>query len=199
MTDTVPEALYAQERPDLLPLVRIRRLALPFEIGFAVLAGLAALLIVTVLGLAYSPEAYVTFTEEGGLLTLDPSKAPVDGVRVASLPIVTQIVGLIAGLAISGSLVIALWSLHKLFGSYRRGEVFAEASTRLMRRAGIALVLNAALPGLLQLALRAIGSPDRNWFHPETIPILLIGAGLFIFSYIIALGAELLRENKGFI
>jgi len=199
MTDALAEPLYEQTRPDPLPLVRIRRLALPFEIGFAVLAGLVFLLLISVLALAYAPGAYVTFNADGGWLTLDPSTAPADGVRVTSLPLATQVAGLIAGVGIQGAFLTALWSLHKLFGHYRRGKVFESAATRLMRRAGIALTLYAVLPGLFQPLLRALGSPDRNWFHSETLLLVVLGVGLFLFSYIIALGTELQRENKGFI
>ncbi|MEL7453743.1 MAG: hypothetical protein AAGJ50_10275, partial [Pseudomonadota bacterium] len=132
-------------------------------------------------------------------LTFDPSTAPPDGVVVQSLPLVTQLAGLMCGSLIYGALIFALWSLRGLFSCYRKGEVFGTHPIRLMRRAGVLLVLFAAMPGLLQPALRALGSPDRNWFHSETLPILLTGAGLLVFANIIALGTELQRENQEFV
>jgi len=193
------EPLYARERAEPTPLKHIRRLALPFEVGFAVLTCLGAVLLMLVLILAYVPGDYVTFNADGGWLTMDPATVPADAVSASSLPIATQILGLCAGLLIQGAMIFSLWCLYKLFGLYRRGQVFAERPVMFMRRAGIGLVVFAVSPGLLQPFLRMLGSPDRNWFHSETVPILLIGAGLFVFSYIIALGRELERENKGFI
>lgn len=193
------EPLYQTERTESVTLARLRRLALPFEVGFAILVGLSLLLLVAVLALAYLPGGYVTFNSEGGFLTLDPSTAPSDAVTVGSLLIATQVFGLIAGLAIQGALIFSLWSLYKLFGLYRKGTVFAAAPVGYMRRAGGGVALFAVLPGLLQPLLRRLGSPDENWFRSETIPLLLIGGGLFLFSYIIALGMELQRENKEFV
>lgn len=193
------EALYVSDLPEPAALKRIRRLALPFEIGFAALTGLAVLLFILILVLAYVPGGYVTFNAAGGWLTFDPSTAPFDAVTVPSLPIMTQLAGLIVGSLVYGALITALWSLHRLFACYRQGDVFTEAPMRLMRRAGLAMILFAAAPGLMQPVMRLLGSPDRNWFHSETLPVLLIGSSLFLFAHIQALGMELQRENKGFI
>ena len=199
MSESRIEPLYPTRPISSEPLRRIRRLAWPLEIAFGVLAGFATLLLVAVLVMAYVPGNYVTFNASGGWLTLDPSNAPPDAVTVPSLPIVTQLCGLVAGLAISGSLILALVSLHRLFGLYRCGIVFSSAAIGCMRRAGYGFLLFGVLPGALQPFMRAIGSPDRNWFHAETIPLLLIGSGLVVFSQIIALGVDLQRENKGFV
>jgi len=199
MADSVVEPLYRSQKVQPKSLKRIRTLALPFEIAFAGLAILAGIFALTLLVMAYIPGGYVTFNAEGGWLTLDPSTAPVGALPVTAFSPLTQIAGLVTATFIYGSLIVALWSLHKLFGSYRSGVVFASAPIHLMRRAGIGLIVFAATPGLMQPILRSLGSPDRNWFHGETIPILIVGATLFLFAQIIALGVELERENKGFI
>ena len=199
MTDSVVEPLYRSREKQPEPLRRIRRLALPFEVAFAGLAILAGVFALTLLVMAYIPGGYLTFTAEGGWLTLDPSTAPAGALPVTAFSPLMQIAGLVTVTFIYGGLIVALWSLHKLFGSYRRGAVFASVPIYLMRRAGIGLIVFAATPGLMQPILRALGSPDRNWFHGETLPILIIGAALFLFAQIIALGVELERENKGFV
>lgn len=199
MAETMVEPLYPTKQAPSEPLRRIRRLALPLEIAFAVLAGLAALLLIATIVLAYVPGGYVTFNAYGGWLSMDPSTAPPDAVTVPSLSVFTQLSGLIAGVAISGSLILALWSLHRLFGLYRRGIVFAAEAIKAMRRAGYGLFLFGILPGAFQPFMRAVGSPDRNWFHAETVPLLLIGGGLVVFSQIIAYGVDLQRENKEFV
>lgn len=199
MTETTVEPLYARPKADPAPLRRIRRLAWPFEIGFAALAIMTGALFVLILAAAYVPGGYVTFNAEGGWLTTDPSTAPPDALPVTAFPLAAQLAGLVLGGIIYGALVKGLWSLHRLFGLYRRGEVFSSGAIGLMRQSGIALVVFAAAPGLAQPLMHALGSPDRNWFHGETIPLLIVGAGLFVFAHIIALGVELQRESKGFI
>lgn len=199
MADMSVEVLFASGMPEPTPLRRIRRLALPFEIGFGLLAALAVLLFLAILVFAYVPGGYVTFNSEGGWLTLDPETAPADALSVTEFPLSLQLAGLITGSLIYGGLIAALWSLHRLFRAYRRGQVFAPEPIRLMRRSGVGLIVFAVVPGLMQPLMRALGSPDRNWFHGETIPILIVGAALFLFAQIIALGVELERENKGFV
>lgn len=193
------ELLYRSTRTEPGALRRIRRLARPFEIGFAALSVLAGLFVVMLLVLAYMPGGYVTFNADGGWLTADPASAPADALPAAAFPLATQVAGLFAVGLIHAGLITALWSLHKLFAAYRRGEVFADAPVRLMRRAGLGLIVFAATPGLMQPLLRVLGSPDRNWFHGETLPLLLVGASLFLFANILALGIEIERENRGFI
>ncbi|MEO1406008.1 MAG: hypothetical protein AAFV54_05900 [Pseudomonadota bacterium] len=199
MADGVVESLYSSRKAEPKSLNRIRRLAWPFEIAFAGLACLAALFCVTLLVAAYIPGGYVTFNADGGWLTLDPATAPADALPVTAFSPALQIAGFFTVALIYGGLITALWSLHKLFQSYRNGEVFARAPIRLMRRSGLGLIVFAAVPGLMQPILRSLGSPDRNWFHGETVPILIVGSALFLFAHIIALGVELERENKGFV
>ncbi|MEM6411508.1 MAG: hypothetical protein AAF683_08225 [Pseudomonadota bacterium] len=199
MADSVVEPLYGSRKAEPASLKRIRRLALPFEFAFAGFAVLAGLFFITLLIMSYAPGGYVTFNAEGGWLTLDPATAPEDALPVTAFSPIMQITGLITVTVIYGGLIIALWSLHKLFQSYRKGVVFAPMPIRLMRHAGLGLIIFASAPGLMQPLMRSLGSPDRNWFHGETIPILIVGAALFLFAHIISLGVELERENKGFI
>jgi len=201
MLDARVETLYRSdaETEEPIALRQIRWISSPFEIGFALLAGLATVLFLTILVLAYVPRRYVTFTADGGWLTIDPSTAPVDGVTVSSLPIVLQAAGLVLAGVIYASLLLALWSLKRLFACYRQGIVFADAPIRHMNRAGAGLVIYALAPGLAQPVMRALGSPDRAWFHGETIPILLTGGGLFVFARIMALGVRIAQDNKGFV
>lgn len=193
------ETLYAQSKHDPVPLKRIRKFAQPFEVGFALLAGAAVLFFSVLLVLSYLPGGYVTFNDEGGWLTMDPSNAPVDALPVTAFSLKLQIVGTLTAIFTYGSLIAALWSLHKLFGAYRRGRVFASEPIQLMRRASFGLIAFAATPGLMQPLMRVLDSPDRNWFHGETITIIIAGAALFLFAHIIELGVELERENKRFV
>lgn len=199
MADATVEALYGDPKTESKSLRRIRRLAWPFEIAFAILAAFAGLFSMLLLVAAYIPGGYLTFNADGGWLTLDPTTAPAGALPVTSFSPVTQTAGLFTVTLTYGGLIVALWSLHKLFQSYRRGEVFAPSPIRLMRRAGLGLIVFAAAPGVMQPLMRSLGSPDRNWFHGETLPILIVGAALFLFAHIIALGVELERENKGFV
>ena len=199
MTNTVVEALYEQDKPEAEPLSRIRKFAWPFEIGFAFLAGVVALFFLVVLVASYLPGGYVTFNSEGGWLNIDPSNAPENALPITAFSLPLQLAGFLTAGMIYGALITALWSLHKLFGAYREGRVFASEPIRLMRRAGLSLIVFAATPGLMQPLMRILGSPDRNWFHGETIPVFIIGAAMLLFAQIIALGVEIERENKGFV
>jgi len=199
MADASVEVLFSGEKPEPTPLRRIRRLALPFEIAFGLLTALAGLLFLTILTLAYVPGGYVTFNSEGGWLTFDPGTAPPGALPVTEFSLLLQFAGLLTGALVYGALIMALWSLNRLFRAYRMGQVFAPEPIRLMRRSGLGLVIFAVAPGLMQPLMRALDSPDRNWFHGETIPVLIVGAALFLFAQIIALGVELERENKGFV
>jgi hypothetical protein len=197
-TDAV--TLYASNAAERTPLKRIRRFSRPFEIGFALLAGALGLFSVFLLIMAFAPGGpFIFVSPEGGWFTLDPTSAPEGAVAFRDLPLMAKVVGLIAAISIQGVQIAGFIFLSRLFGSYRRGVVFDEAPISIMRRAGIAFVLAAAAPGLMQPFVRAAGALDENWFHIESVASLLVGAALFLFAHIMALGMEIERENKGFV
>ncbi|MEQ8435663.1 MAG: hypothetical protein RIA71_15640 [Oceanicaulis sp.] len=191
--------LYAEPSPAPAPLRRIQRLAAPFDYGFLGLAGLTALFAVAVFIAAWLPGGHVRFAAQGGAIALDPTTFPPDYQPIAAFSPGLLLAGSMVFIIVYASLASGLYALHRLFRAYREGRVFEAEPIALMRKAGAALAIFAAAPGVAQPGLRALGSPDRNWFHGETLPLLLIGAGLFVFAHIIELGREIELENKGFI
>jgi len=200
MSNSETISLYAPNSKERTPLKRIRRFSRPFEIGFALLAGALGLFSVFLLIMAFAPGGpFVFVSPEGGWFTTDPANAPVGAVAFRELPIIAKVVGIIAAIFIQGAQIAGFVLLSRLFGCYRRGVVFDAAPISMMRRAGIALVLAALAPGLMQPFVRAAGALDENWFHVESVASLLVGAALFLFAHIMALGMEIERENKGFV
>lgn len=194
------ERLYAEPKPESPALRRIRLVSAPFEIVFAVLGALVALVYVgTVLaGLFYTGENF-RLTTAGPTIFLAGATFPTDSVKVSDVPIGARLIGLLPLTIIQGALIGAFFCLHRLFGAYRRGVVFAEAPVRWMRRAGALLILFAVAPGLFQPLVRTAGLMDRAWLHGHTIAALLIGGALFVLASVIALGREIEREGEGYV
>ncbi|NKB45524.1 MAG: hypothetical protein GKS03_14730 [Alphaproteobacteria bacterium] len=196
--DTIP--LYVSKTTERKPLKRIRRFSRPFEVGFAALAIGASLMALLIVIMSFAPGGpYVFFTPDGGWLTTDLETVPEGAVAFIDLPLSAKIVGLVALAFGYGTKVTGFLCLSRLFGFYRRGLVFDAAAVRIMRTAGVFLVLAAAAPGLMQPFLRVAGSIDENWFHTESVALLLVGAALVLFAQIMSLGMEIERENRGFI
>lgn len=196
----VVERLYAQPPPESPALTRIRRLSLPFEAVFAVFAGLVALVyLATILtALFYTGEQF-RLTAQGPTLYLGDDPFAAGSLRIADVPLAARLIGLLPLSVVFGALAGAFFCLHRLFAAYRQGEVFTERSVRWMRRAGALLVVFAVAPGLFQPLVRAAGLMDRAWFHGHTIAALLVGAGLFVLSWVIALGRQLQEEAEGYV
>ena len=178
-------------------LTRLRRLSLPFEGLFAVIAVLAATLLAVILIGGAIPNPYLRIGPQGSYIAFS-------GMMAGTVPITdmlpgTRLVGALAVTALFGSLAVAMWSLRGLFAGYRRGEVFTAASVSAMRRAGAGLIVFALAPALSQPVLRAAGSLDRAWFHGHSIAALIAGAALFVFAAVFALGQEIAREAEGYI
>jgi|GEM_PF-2335180 len=200
MSNSETISLYAPSSKERTPLKRIRRFSRPFEISFALLAGVLGLFSVFLLVMAFAPGGpFVFVSAEGGWFTTDPATAPAGAVAFRELPILAKVVGVIAVIFIQGAQIAGFVLLSRLFGFYRRGVVFDEAPIGVMRRAGIAFVLAALGPGLMQPFVRAAGALDEKWFHGHSVASLLVGAALFLFAHIMALGMEIERENKGFV
>lgn len=196
--DAIP--LYVSKTTERTPLTRIRRFSRPFEIGFAVLAIAIGLMTLLVVIMAFAPGGpYVFFTPEGGLLATNLEAVPDNAVAFRDFSLSAKVVGLIAVVIVYGSKVTGFFYLSRLFGFYRRGLVFDAASITAMRFAGFFLVLAAVAPGLTQPFLRIAGAVDENWFHVESVALLLVGAALLLFAQIMSLGVDIERENRGFI
>jgi hypothetical protein len=196
----VVERLYAEPKPESPALKRIRRLSLPFEILFAVLAGLVAALFLGVCfaALFYTGENFRLTTGGPTIYFASDAYAP-GSVRIADVPLSSRLIGVIPLAAIQGSLIAAFFCLHRLFGAYRRGVVFDEAPVRWMRRAGFFLIAFALTPLLFQPLVQAAGLMDRKWLHGHTIAALLVGASLFVIASVIALGRDIEKEGQGYV
>ena len=196
----VVEPLYGAPRAESPALVRIRRLSVPFELVFAALAGLTALLYVGVVGAAlfYVGEDF-RLTESGPTLYFGAEAYAPGSVKISDVPFTARLIGFVPLTIIQGALIAAFYSLHRLFGLYRRGAVFAEANVFWMRRAGFALIVFAVAPALFQPLVRAAGLMDRAWLHGHTIAALLVGGALFVLASVIALGREIEREGQGYV
>lgn len=192
--------LYAVRTPESSARGAIRRLSRPFEWLFASLLALTLAGSGAVLFFALAPGFGSIWLEPTNTwLVLGNNAPPPNAVQFNALPWGTQAIAAAAFALIAGSLAAAFWFLRALFGCYRRGDVFGAEPQRNMQRAGTALVAFALAPGALQPVLAAVGSPDRNWFHAHSIAMLIMGAGLFVFARVVALGREVERETKEFI
>lgn len=193
------EHLYA-EAPESPALTRIRRLSAPFEIAFFLLAAFVALVYIATIGVAlfYTGEHF-RLTTEGPTLYVGQDNFAPGSVRIADVPLSSRLIGFVPLTIIQGALAGAFYCLHRLFGAYRRGIVFAEQPIRWMRRAGALLIAFAAAPGLFQPLVRAAGLMDRAWLHGHTIAALLFGAALFVLANVISLGREIEKETQGYV
>lgn len=196
----VVERLYAEPKPESPALKRIRRLSLPFEIVFAVLGVLMLALYVSVClaALFYTGDNF-RLTSEGPTIYFAGDAYAAGSVRLADVPLVSRLIGFIPLTVIQGSLIAAFYCLHRLFGAYRGGVVFADAPVRWMRRAGGCLVVFAVAPGLFQPLVWGAGLMDRAWLHGHNIAALLVGASLFVLASVIALGREIEKEGQGYV
>jgi len=194
------EQLYATPKPEAPALTRIKHLSLPFELLFAALAGLVALVYLATLFVAlfYTGENF-RLTTEGPTLYLGNDAFATGSVAISDVPLASRLIGFVPLTIIQGALIGALYGLHRLFGAYRRGVVFAEEPVRWMRRAGALLIVFAIAPGLFQPLVRAAGLMDRAWLHGHTIAALLVGGALFVLARVIALGREIEKEGEGYI
>lgn len=196
----VIERLYAEPKPELPALKRIRRLSLPFEIVFALCAGLVTLVYAcSVLAALFYTGEHFRLTTAGPTLYLGNDAFAPGSVKLSDAPLASRLVGFLPLTIIQGSLIGAFYCLHRLFGAYRRGVVFAEQPVRWMRRAGALLILFALAPGLFQPLVQAAGLMDRAWLHGHNIAALLIGGSLFVLASVITLGREVEREGEGYV
>lgn len=192
--------LYARPEPHSSARAAIRRLSLPFEWGFTVFLALTIAGAVVVLFFALAPGFGSIWLEPSNTwLVLGDDAPPPNAVQFNALPIATQATAATAFALIAGSLGASFFFLRALFGCYRRGDVFGAAPQLQMQRAAVALIAFALAPGALQPVLRAVGSPDRAWFHAHSVAILIIGAGLLVFARVVALGREVERETREFV
>ncbi len=192
--------LYAARTPESPARGSIRRLSRPFEWLFASLLVLTLAAAGVMLFFAFAPSFGSIWLEPtNSWLVLGNNAPPPNAVQFNALPWATQAIASAAFALIAGSLAASFWFLRALFGCYRRGDVFGANPQSNMQRAGAALVAFALAPGALQPVLAAVGSPDRNWFHAHSIAVLIMGAGLFVFARVVALGREVERETKEFI
>ncbi|MGD9814858.1 MAG: hypothetical protein AB7Q23_06640 [Hyphomonadaceae bacterium] len=196
----VVEHLYAEAKPESAALRRIRRLSLPFEVVFALLAMLVTLVYAgAVLAALFYTGEHFRLTEAGPTLYLGSDAFAPGSIAISDVPLTARLIGLFPLTVIQGALIAAFYFLHRLFGAYRRGVVFDEAPVRWMRRAGFALIMFAIAPGLFQPLVRGAGLMDRAWLHGHTIAALLVGAALFVLASVIALGRDIEKEGQGYI
>ena len=198
------QQLYVAPQASRPALRRIRRLSLPFEILFAALAMLNALLLLMVVWIVFyggqhSGLHLFVGPDSGELIVGEITAYPRDSIDVSELPLRSRLAGLIIAVGVLGSIVAACYCLHRLFGAYRRGIVFAEAPIRWMRRAGFFLVAAGVAPFAFQPLVQAAGLLDERWLPRQSLAFLIIGAALFVLANILALGREIEREGEGYV
>ncbi len=199
MLDRVVE-LYASPEARAPAREAIRRLGLPFEWLFAALFAATMFAGAAVLFFAALPGFGSIWLEPSNTwLVLGRDSPPAGATQFNALPWLTQLAGAAAFATIFGSLAASFYFLRALFRCYRAGDVFGAAPQRHMQAAAIALIVFALSPGALQPLLRAVGSPDRAWFHAHSVAVLIMGAGLLVFARVIALGREIEGETKEFV
>lgn len=195
-----PITLFAPSRRESPARRGIRRLSAPFAVIFAALGGLTALAALAVFAFAIAPGAdAIWIGPENTWLVLGRDQPPPGTVSFRSLPLSTQLVAGAVFTAIAGSLTAAFAFLHRLFAHYQRGDVFGAAPQAAMKHAALALIVFALAPGGLQPLLRAVGSPDRAWFHGHSLAALLVGAALLVIARVMALGREIESETEEFV
>lgn len=192
--------LYASPEARAPAREAIRRLGLPFEWLFAALLAVTLFAASALLFFAVAPGFGSIWLEpSNSWLVLEDNRPPAGAVQFNALPWFTQLAGAGAFALIVGSLAASFYFLRALFRRYRAGDVFGAAPQRHMQAAAVALIVFALSPGALQPLLRAVGSPDRAWFHAHSVAVLIMGAGLLVFARVIALGREIERETKEFV
>jgi hypothetical protein len=108
------------------------------------------------------------------------------------------------------SIVVALfmlWQLWRLFGAYRRGEVFSRGALQHLRRFSVGVLLLAALEPLARTACIlavTIGNPPGQRqlvinFSSDDYERLLIGAVLLAIASVMAEAVRVAEDNAGFV
>jgi hypothetical protein len=188
-------ALYASNGAESPARSAIRRLSLPFEWLFTLLLGVTLAAGAFIGFFAAAPGYGAIWLEPSNTwLVLGANAPPPNAIQFNALPAATQLAGAGAFALMVGSLACVFFCLRNLFACYRVGDVFGAAPQAWMQRAGASCIAFALAP-----LLRAVGSPDRAWFHAHSVAILIMGAGLFVFARVVALGQEVERETKEFV
>ncbi len=91
-------------------------------------------------------------------------------------------------------LLNCFYRLHRLFGSYSRGEVFTRESVRHMRQFGIACLLWGVMNFVWALSLALSSHPPMTFQgHADA---LVIGAIVIVIAWFMDMAADLHEENE---
>jgi hypothetical protein len=198
------QQLYVAPQAHQPALRRIRQFSLPFEFLFAGLTILNALLFVLgALVLLFGGDAlgihFLVSPESGELVLGEITAYPPGSIDVTTLSLGSRLGGLLVLAGVVGTSTAAFYSLHRLFGAYRRGIVFAEPSIRKMRWAGFFLLAAGLAPLAFQPLVQALGLLDERLFPRQSLAFLIVGASLFVLAYVIALGREIEQDAEGYV
>jgi hypothetical protein len=100
-----------------------------------------------------------------------------------------------------------LWQLWRLFGAYRRGEVFSRPALQHLRRFSIGVLLLAALEPLTRTACIlavTIGNPPGQrqlviGLSSDDYERVLIGAVLLAIASVMAEAVRVAEDHAGFV
>lgn len=120
---------------------------------------------------------------------------------------ISRLWGLIANLPLTLLTVYALLCLWRLFGSYLRGEVFADAPTRHLRRLGQSITALAAVMPLSEtatvLALTLKNPPGQRILSFQLgsthYTVLLCGLVLTAMALVMGEAQRMAKENAEFV
>ena len=127
-------------------------------------------------------------------------RMPAPYVPVSSLPLLQRLAHLPVGLIDFTPILAIFLGLRRLFGLYARGVVFGAENARCLRWIGVALIANAAAPGVGVLFLASLRLVvDRNWLHGSSVQELVLGAIVYVIALVMQVGRELEEERSQFV
>lgn len=190
-----------QEAEPTPALRRIRRLSRALAWLFTALLALSALFF-AFLGAAFLVPPLGRFVGIGpaGMLLSGLPRMPAPYVPVSSLPLLQRLAHLPVGLIDFTPILAIFLGLRRLFGLYARGVVFGAENARCLRWIGVALIANAAAPGVGVLFLASLRLVvDRNWLHGSSVQELVLGAIVYVIALVMQVGRELEEERSQFV
>jgi hypothetical protein len=126
--------------------------------------------------------------------------APRGYLMVSGLPLMQRLAHMPIGVLNAAPTLIVLFGLHRLFGLYARGVVFARENAAYLKLIGGGLVFSALAPGLGVFLLTSLGLViDRVWLHPSTFQALVLGGIVYVIAEVMQLGREIEEDRKGFV
>ena len=202
MSQAVVIDLVAKEPRQPAELRRMRLVSRCLEILFLALAvgfGLAGAATIFDFIVPYAPDL-IAACPSGGLLMIGPHVWPAHCVGVGAMPAVQRLAHAPCGLLLLVPMVLLFWNLHRLFGLYARGVVFAPDNASRLKHVGAALIVLGIAPVLNHAFLASLHlAIDQTWIQGSNIQELILGAVVWVIAQVMQLGRELEEERSQFV